>query len=279
MNSVVVVPVFNRPELLAIALKRLMLASSGSETGFLFQADLGADSYRNSAVIESYGPASYDTRVASRACDGNTLNILEGLKHGLEWAENVGASWVHLLEDDIWVARDYFDAAEKIHRKFHPWAVSLCRNQHRSFDPPPDASAVYRSSDYQSLAVSFPLDSVREILTHNTSEYFDDMPGYLRTMFPRSRFGSLFTEQDGLCTRLVEKNGYDVFYVNVPRAFHAGYYSPGYHRAGRQPEGTLDERIAQLESMTEADMNERSTYRDIKFADLDGFQVEEFFEE
>ena len=279
MNSVVVIPAYNRPEMLATCLRRVEQASDYKNQCYNFVFDAGFDErntdivfshWKNGLPLYSPGPAINPVRG-----QGNSANILMGLAYGLSAAEEIGADIVHLLEEDVWVAKDYFDAAERIHKQFKPWALSLCRNQHRSYEPIPDKSLIYFDNMYQSIGVSFPLDTVREILVHNTDEYLYDMSGYLRNQFPHSRFGGLFPEQDGLIQRIIEKNKYEVAYANIPRAFHAGFYS--YHRAGEEPEGTLEEKIAQLEAMSEEEMNRRSVYKDIRFCNMNGYDVKEFY--
>jgi hypothetical protein len=281
MSAVVVIPAWHRPEMLAICLKKIMAADGWEKNRYHLSFDGGMDE-QNWHVFGDWefggalcpGFASSAWVEMGRRGNGNSGNILRGLETGLKLAEELGAEQVHLLEEDVWIGRDYFRTHELLQRQYQPWAVSLCKNQHLRIDRKQDPSLCYKSRDYQSLGVSFPLDSVREILLHNTDEYFRDMPGYIRAMFPNSKYGGLFTEQDGLIARIIEKNNYDMVYSNLPRAFHAGFYS--YHRSGIEPEGTLEEKIACLENMPEEEMNRRSNYKDIRFADLNGFNVNEF---
>lgn len=277
MSAVVVIPAWRRPEFLALCLRRILAADGCEENLYLIHTDADSD-YQNWVVFDREVPAGskqfFIAFRTNRGSDGNTENVLAALNCGLQMAEEFGASTIHLLEEDVWIARDYFSCAARLHEQFRPWALSLCRNQHQKIQPREDPKLVYKSRDYQSIGVSFPLDSVREILVHNTDDYFRDMTGYLRAMFPNSKYGGLFPEQDGLIARIIEKNQYDVLYANAPRAMHAGYYS--YHRTGKEPTGTLQEKIAQLETMTEQEMNDRATYKDIKMIDFDGYTVDEF---
>jgi len=283
MNSVVVIPAWRRPEMLILAIRRIMLAGGWKENRYHLSFDKEPDeeNWETFGDFERGGAfcpgfSSSVSVAMERRGIGNSDNILTGLARGLWLAEHCGVEVLHLIEEDVWVGADYFSSAEKIHQQFKPWALSLCRNQFRTYEPKQDPALVYLCQDYQSLGVSFPLDSVREILVHNVPEYFEDMAGYLKMMFPNSRYRSLFPEQDGLIARIIEKNNYEVFYSNVPRAYHAGFYS--YHRAGREPEGTLEEKIAQLENMSEPEMNERSVYKDIRQIDLNkDYKVQEFY--
>lgn len=275
MKSVVVIPAWCRPEMLAITLKHLRKAQGYIDFPYIIQLDEGFDPDNVSIVATNRGLLSYRIGLPkTKKGTGNSFNVFTALERGLILAEQVQADFVHLIEEDIWVHQNYFSFSEKVHQQFNPWAVSACRNQHLRIQPPQNPTTVYTSRDYQSLAVSFPLSSVREILVHNCDEYFQDMTGYLSAMFPASRFGKMYEEQDGLIARIIEKNNYSVLYPNVPRAFHAGYYS--YHREGVRPVGSLSEKILQLESMSEEEMNSRSVYKDIRFMDNTHYEVDKF---
>ena len=262
-TAVVIIPVWRRPEMLAICLKRIKEAKDWNLNYYLFTFDEGAETSDNLKVIRDSKLPYYCLYHQQRMCEGNSYNILDGLEFALDTASRSNSDIIHLLEEDIWIAKDYFQFHRQVHDRFDPWVVSACRNQHMYPDPPVKPNLVYSSIDYQSLGISFAIDAVQEIIVHNTPDYYNNMTGYIRTMFPNSRYGSLFPEQDGLIQRIMEKHNYETMYPYAPRAFHAGFYS--YHRSGKEPTGTLKEKIDYLEKITEAEMNNNSSYKDIRF--------------
>lgn len=274
MNGIVVIPVHTRPEFLQVTLDFVEKADHADQYHYLFQCDAGF-SVENIGIIDKFSlPHTTNTCFHKRTVGGNTENILRGLLVALLYTVEHPEYIVHVLEEDIWVGRDYFTFHEAMHKQFAPEAVSACANQFLSVRPPNEPSSVYASRDYQSLGVSFKDKLLQRILVHARPSYWDKPHQYLNTLFPDSKFGHLFVEQDGLISRIIEDKNYKVIYPYTPRAYHAGYYS--YHRIGEPPIGTLEEKINHLRNMTDTEMNNRSQYKDIKSCFLGGYDVTEF---
>lgn len=274
MNGIVIIPCWQRPEFLAITLKYLSRADNWAQQALLFQIDVDPhpDIFK---VIHPFINSGQNFIASPKTKGvGNSLNILEGFDNALKLSYKLGAPLIHLVEEDVWVGKDYFTFHESIHEDFNPFCVSACRNQHLFSDPPRSEDSVYLYPKYQSLGISFKRDIVAKILVHHCEQYHSNMLEYCKLKFPTSKFGSLFEEQDGLISRIIEQENNSVMYPFVPRAYHAGFY--GYHRNSPQPEGDLAAKIIALEEMSDIDMNKIASYKDIKSCNLGGYDVANF---
>lgn len=193
-------------------------------------------------------PAAYLRQMNNHPFRGNSYNILSGLKDCLR----VNGELIHIVEEDVLVARGYFRYHEAMHRLApSAFAVSACRNQNLIS---PRTEAAYLHASYQSLGVSLRRDVVERIVVHDRPEYYSDMIGYCRRMFPSSIIPSGHAEQDGLINRVRESMGGRTVYALRPRAFHAGFN--GYNRPGKTLKGgTVEQRAARILSMTSEEMN------------------------
>ena len=141
---------------------------------------------------------------------------------------------------------------------------------------PQDASSVYYHNTFQSLGLSWKVDKLAQVVKHARPEYYRNMRGYIRALAPKSTYGDSWTEQDGLINRLAELSDVKCLYPYVPRAFHAGFV--GYNRRGTPLDGSREERIAALKSMSAEDMNNHAIeYKDITPIDtIIDHQVKEY---
>lgn len=265
-RGVVMIPAFDRPEFLALTLEYIQKADHAKEYTYHIQLDKDYDEACLD-ILQKFGVwYTIDVNDEKLGC-GNSHNILSGLNTAYIRATILDIDTIHLIEEDVWVAKDYFLYHEMAHEQFSPLIVSACINQHLATRPHEISDGVYKAKQYQSLGVSFRRDFVAEILLHDCNEYYNNLEKYCQTMFPNSKFGSLFAEQDGLIWRILEAKNESMIYPCIPRAYHAGYYS--YHRMGEEPIGTLKEKIEQLRSMSDSEMNNKSFYKDIRSCDLD----------
>lgn len=271
--EIVIVPTWNRPDFLTACLRRLLLAD---EPGLIYWicVDRG---FSSSHQLLARAVDGFTSRLSPRArvftrqhpYRGNSFNVLTAYRDALLEAPDL----VHLVEDDVFVARDYFD----FHRRAHDlcpdaFAVSACRNQQYplGIDPPQDERAVWLHHDYQSIGVSFRPAVLEKVVPHGVSAYFTDPIGYCRQHWPATRIHPGHAEQDGLIHRVIEAAGAKVAYPAVPRAYHAGFY--GRNRRGNRVYhvGTMEERADRLLAMTAAELNAAATsYRDHSTTPLD----------
>ena len=112
MDSVII-PAFNRPEFLYLCLEHIKEAEQAETKTYLFTFDFGFDK-RLYDVIKDFPFTNY---VIEKQYNGNKItkqsaNVLNGLIAGAMISDNV-----HLIEDDVFIAKDYF--------KFQDFAMSL----------------------------------------------------------------------------------------------------------------------------------------------------------
>jgi len=253
MDTVLVVA-HRRPEMLALCLERLGEAhagyhpSRGCTTYVLL--DRGYDPECEEVARMHGGEGSIIRRDHRTA--GNNYNVLEGFREVVE-REKAGAT-VHLIEEDVMVARDYFHFADMAHRAFPTTAfcVTACESltlQNRGARTRHDPKAVFFSPRYQSLAMSFSVENLREhVLPHARQEYYDNPRQYMAEHFSTSKIGHGMGEQDCLIDNVMHDRGLKCIVPCSPRAFHAGWY--GGTRSAWRPEGsTWRERYAQVRAI------------------------------
>jgi len=242
----VMVPCWRRPEFLWHCLDNLTRAEGIEDMAILFRLDTGY-SPENIEVIRSYSnrlphfEIDYSLPCPYRRTK-QSANVLLGYLQAAKRARR----FVHLVEEDIMVARDYF----RWHRAVHDAAGSLfcsiaVRNPNRAVTGSSEVGDYYLSNaDYSSHGVCFDKSVLKELIApHVNMRYLRRPKHYLRRQFPSSVVGLGFVEQDGLIRRIQEREGLPIAYPCVPRAFDAGFY--GYNRPGGVT-GSLQERIRRL---------------------------------
>lgn len=266
VREIVIVPAWRRPDFLLAALRRLEIADDGNQE-YWIALDRRHDQRVNlvaRAFTQRHGARSR-TLLRSHGYRGNSYNVLTSYREAVQ----EGPDFIHLVEEDIFVSRDYFS----FHRAAHAlrpdvFAVSAARNQNHVGDPDPDPEALYACSQYQSLGVSFRPERLLAVLAHATPAYLRDPVTYCRRQFPRTQIPAANAEQDGLINRVVEAARAEVLYPALPRAYHAGFV--GYHRKGLTLLGTVEQRADKLLAMTTEEMNAAAhSYPDHQVVDLD----------
>jgi hypothetical protein len=264
--EIVIVPAWRRPAFLLAALQRLEMADDGCLEYWL------ALDRRHSRPVAGVAErwmrrlGRRRVRILPRvhAYQGNSFNVLQCYREALD----AGPDLVHLVEEDVFVGVDYFD----FHRSAHQlcpeaFAVSLCRNQNYTADPPPLEDAVYLGWQYQSIGVSFRPGQLARVLPHIRPQYFRNPVAYCRLHFRGSQIPPTNAEQDGLINRIVESERLKVAYAARPRAYHAGFV--GYHRSGATLAGSIEDQAAQLLAMTTEQLNAAAhSYPDHQAVDL-----------
>jgi len=263
MRDVVLITCWRRAEFLAVTLRDVVAAEKARRQHYVFLVDEG---YAAEVldVVRAF-PLEHEIVInTERPMRGNSYNILSGFAY----ARRTGCRLTYLIEEDVRIARDFFVFHEAVHARFRCFFASAVRNQNDDRTLPPRRSLIYFNRSYQSLGVSFPRRSLDAIVEHHRPEFYAGPTAYVARHFPDSRIAAAYAEQDGLIHRIVEQRRERGAYPFVPRAYHAGFV--GYNRPGRALRGTLDERIARLQRMTDAEANGRATqFRDIRSCDLE----------
>lgn len=235
--NVVVIPCFDRPDFLSVCLELIQKAIGSEKNLYLFQVDFGHD-VEVLSVIEKF-PLNKQIEITKfhKFKNKQSFNVIEGYKNALKHNPKT----ITLIEDDVFVANDFFIWHEKnIGDNF---ASIATKNHNASRKAENDLLASYTMSEYQSLGVCFPASSVSEICNEATNLFFTNPAGFMKSRFPNSTIGHFYAEQDGLIRRLIHEKKYNVIYPEIPRAFHAGFYGKS---RGDKLTGTLEQRIEKV---------------------------------
>lgn len=231
MTEICIIPTFKRPEFLHHCLKALVACEDAGNVTFwvsidraLDTVDLATDEARAVAalVLQFQDHRNHAIYRPVHSYHGNSYNVLESLKD----AYVAGAEQVYLVEDDIMVTPDFF----RWHRAAQELAKPFCSIAHKNIrrkdleNGAVDEILLSRA-DYCSLGVCFGRESLAKIVAHATPAYYSDLGGYLGKNFAPS---TEFTEQDGLISRIMFREGGAAAFPYIPRAFHVGF--TGYHR-------------------------------------------------
>lgn len=227
MQDIVILPTFDRPEMLWLCLEYLSrsLHSPTVQIRVSVDAHIGQPPPARAEiaeVVDKFPELSIQTRYRTpHPYPGNSYNLLMAYRDAYE----SDASHVFLIEDDVLIHPDFF--------VWH-WVTLLTADCSIAVVKEPQFGS------YASLGVGFRRDTLQLILPHCIPAYFQNLRGYCQRVFPPS---PLDCEQDGLWGRVLA--GRQVVWSPEPRAQHVGWY--GYHRTRSvRPVGTLDERFHQV---------------------------------
>lgn len=234
MPSVVVVPCWRRPELLAATLTRLRLARGAQDHAFLFSLDRGFDE-ANLEVIRALMPSSsFYVRTAKRQHPyrGAAFSILESLRDALVMKPD----FVYVIEDDVLVAEDFFEFHEAAHDlDDDAFAVSAGRNERLNVDgdhtivdhlaESKKLDAAYRHTSYQSIGTSIKVEFLPEILEHATQAFYKHPIDYCVRVLGDPALEHDACSPTDLIHRIARKRVWWSIYPFVPRAYHTGWAS------------------------------------------------------
>lgn len=233
--DIVIIPAWARPGFLAVTLKQIEKADGYDQQFYLFNLDAGYNSEievpimdfvkrnRVSFEINRVPPTPYKEGKQSFA-----------IYIGYEWALSaLNANYIHLIEDDVFIRPDYFRWQKAVHAASPGVFCSIASRNNNSNDPVNGREDGYylREFDYQSLGVCWHRKKLAEVLSYFDFSYFADPVGYCADMFPHSKIGRFYAEQDGLIRRVLEATKAKVAWPHKPRCFHAGF--EGYNRRGK----------------------------------------------
>ena len=268
MREIVIVPAWQRPEFLAATLERLSAADEGTQE-FWISLDRRHSQAVNMIATQFAARLGDRARLLTRfhSYRGNSFNVLQSYAEAVKCAPD----FIHLVEEDVFVADDYFAWHRAAHRLVgNCIAVSGARNQNLLEDPEPEPGAVFVHEAYQSVAVSFRPERLAPILKHAGQRYYRDPIGYCKRLFPHTKIPHGNAEQDGLINRVAESMGAFTVYPTEPVAYHAGFV--GYHRAGESPLRTgvpVQVAASELLRMDAAELNRRAhSYPDHQTVDF-----------
>ena len=271
--NIVLIPCWRRAEFLQLCIEHIYEANRAKDQFYIFLID--RDFHRDvKLVAEQFKLDKHIRFTPFHNFRGNSYNVLNGYNLALNEADKYKPDLVYLIEEDIYVGKDFFDFHKKVQEQYDNFFVSGVMNQNYNkdgFDP----SSVYYYSMFQSLGLSWKIDKLKYLMGMVKPGYYGNMTKHLSMMFPNSKFGTKWCEQDGLINRVMEAYSLKGLYPIVPRAYHAGFI--GYNRPATSIQGGLKDRIDCLKNMSIEEMNNRAKiYKDIKPCSLDDYGVKDF---
>lgn len=228
MNTVLLV-VYNRPELFFFVVDSLLRARNADRYRYLVAAEHGFSPEYLPLLqrLQKELGVEMSYRIAQKPF-GVTTNILEGLKA----ASAITQEYTIILEDDLLVSRDFFEATDYMYRHFHRDDVLAfhCRSgRKRKEDPEPPAERVLLVPEYQQPGVCVSKKQFERFFApHCHPGYYDHKIGYLWKHFRESSLKSSIPDVDGLAWRIMEKEKLLVAKTAAGRIHHIGFY--GAHR-------------------------------------------------
>lgn len=244
------IPCFDRPELLWHTLDNLVKTGDLSTVHVIFKPDAGHVP-QTLAVIHSYRDhfSTYEVKHATKPKhrqSKQSQNVLEGWVYAASLSDGL----VFMVEEDVMVATDFFRYHREVHSQNRLFASLSPKNQNREATVTTDPQAYYLSSgDYCSIGVAIRKEVIQEhIAPHLSSMYYRDMVRYCGAHFPDSPLQRSQSEQDGLIRRIQMTTDLPTAYPHLPRCFHAGYY--GYNRPNsKRPSGELHAKVQTIQDI------------------------------
>lgn len=231
MQDVVIIPTYDRPEMLWLCLEYLARTPEGRTMSIrvVVDAHIGQPPPSRKeidTVLEKFPQLSLQVGYRQpHSFHGNSYNVLMAFKE----AHEMNAGYVYLVEDDVLIHPDFF--------LWHRWMHSSNQGIGCSIAVKNPGHGAYAS-----LGVCFRRERLAMMLPHCRTAYFQNMRDYCHAHFPPSPFDC---EQDGLWARVLV--GTPVVWADAPLAQHVGWY--GYHRKKSvRPHGTLDQKFAQVKT-------------------------------
>lgn len=232
MQDVVIIPTYDRPEMLWLCLE--YLSRSPDSLGVTIKVYVDAhlsqpppSRIEIEEVISKFPKLTMQVIFRSQhRFHGNSFNVLMAYKE----AFGSTARYVFMVEDDVLIRPEFF-------------AWHRLQHTNRKIECSVGVGRRPEHAHYASLGVCFRREVIAKVLSHCQMAYFHDMRGYCRHAFPSSKFDC---EQDGLWCRVLPVQS--VVWPRIPVAQHVGWY--GYHRKrSRRPTGTLAERYEQVKQV------------------------------
>lgn len=228
MNTVVV-PLFARPEYFKIWIENLMTVDKADEQFYIFCMDWGYNQKHNEFIRNfPFDHGVVRTPKTNYKISKQSFNVLNGLLVGAKHSTEL----VYYIEEDVFIAKDYFTFMADVHAIEPDLFCSIgTKNNNSNYITTENTDYYYLSDrpDYQSLGSCFKKEVIINLIGPSfNDQYFSSPVAYCKKKFPDSIIGSFFVEQDGLIRRILEISGKKVAFPHVPRGFHGGIY--GYNR-------------------------------------------------
>jgi len=240
--DVVLIPCWRRPEMLWHCLEHIKRAEGAEAMHYIFRIDTGY-SPELKTVIDGF-PFSHELAETPRTMHRKTkqsYSVLTGYRLAAQKSDGL----VFLIEEDIFIATDFFKWHKAVHAQQPDLFCSIAvKNHNRTINLEGADDEYYLTTlDYCSWGVCFDVVKLMNFVLPMASQgYYNDPHGFMRLNFRGAPINEGHVEQDGLIRRIQWWHGMDlpIAYPFQARAYHAGLY--GYNR-GNPPQGSLSKRI------------------------------------
>ena len=201
--NIVVIPCFDRPEFLQVTLELISKADNYKDYLYLFQLDYGFD-LKNLEVIDNFDAIKVinRTKFTGYREGKQSYNVLSGLITAAQHTKEL----VFLIEDDVFIGKDYFTFHEDLHKIEKDIFCSILAKNHNmsnDYETLDKQNYYYLSSEnhYQGIGTTFKKDIIKKYI----QKHF--IIGILKMfLYCKKNFNGLATggmEQDGLIRRIL----------------------------------------------------------------------------
>jgi hypothetical protein len=244
MKEILLLPTWKRTEYLWCALKRIR--AQDRKLKIMCFSDRGEDTSELRGVVKEFD-ASLKI-VPRHNYFGNSFCIMEAYR----WAYECGFEFVHMNEDDAMQHPDCLDW----HREQHAlWDDIFCSCGWIFNHMAPITEDISFAPWFYAPSSAWSRKKLAQIVKHANPIYYNDMRGYVLETFPNSFLHSQgrqvntdFREQDAVIQFCIEQDKSQVAWPGIAKIDHVGMH--GYNKPhGSKFEGTLEERIAQVEEL------------------------------
>jgi hypothetical protein len=248
MHEVVVVPTYNRVEMLFACLWRIRAIEPHIDIHVF--ADRGSAKERPEIAQIAVKFNAYLNVVPKHNYYGNTFNTMEAFRAVF----NQGYERVYYVEDDVFVHNDFFSWHRKMHEKYDDIFASMAWIFNR------EAEIVEQELFqpwYYSVGTCFARRPLLKVVEHASPLYYADMGKYILDNFPKNALNFPYDiahyEQDGLIQRVLDDCKMQTVSPGIAKCSHIGF--GGYNRGWNTYEGffrgekQFDKRVAMIEAL------------------------------
>ena len=207
-DAVVCIPTLHRPEMLALALERVSQANNAPDDVRIFLDTCTDERLEEVAFVrDTYLPIAEIFRAGEhQKLLSGTWNILHSLYEGWQ----IGKEFIHFIEEDVLVARGYFDWHYETHNSGDYFVTCSRRCGRLPLDFYSNPGTCYRRT------------SLEKVVPHICQAYFDNNQKYLDDVFPQFK-GQDGVLDDGLIRKVCKLNGNKVKCAEPAVAAHVGF--------------------------------------------------------
>jgi hypothetical protein len=237
MKEVVVIPTFNRPEVLAHCLMKLDKALNPPDDVRIFldnspekrveEVTWVRDTYLPRALVFHAPP--------HQSVSSGTWNILNSIRGGYE----TESDWVYILEEDVLIFPRFFNVHREL-RESGDYLATCGRRLQKFFERYGDL--------YTNPGSCLRRDLLTTLVPHINESYFAGTAPYIEKTFGRTFFNSSL--DDGLIRMCIWQMGGQVKYPDTPICAHQGFDWYNEIDIYSNNEGSLEEKIARFEKIT-----------------------------